>query len=629
LEDLNEIKINFDQQPYLVYTLIQLFFIYLKGNGRYFTINAIGSHPSLISPEKLRNEKDEKIEFTDLTLNETLIERLKSMGIKSPTYIQYLSLNEILARDSHVMLIAETGGGKTLCYALPIIESCIRIKNYIERTQLKREKNQPIAIVLVPTRELAFQVYRFFNKLVHFEQALANQHNIGGKPEHQTYLEYLNGLNVVVDLHRSVIESKQALVAEKINSLDKKDPRPVDVLITLPGQLEDRLKREKYFNSLYLRQLVIDEADTLLDDSFSKVTINCLNMLALNLNLPKVSIESSSVLSEEEEGADEEKSKQLKEIEFYLKLDAKLKEPSTQLTFASATVPTKLKSSLENLINLETEMKTIRTSRINRLMLHIPQKFIRTNGLERPKLLLELLRKDLTRKNSQPTIMVFCYRTKTAHYVARYLKENGIECELLAKMVHNQERERIVESFLNGQTRVLCCTDIASRGWDTVHVSHVINFEMPQYIADYLHRVGRVGRLNTVKFSGSNGLVTNLIVNEFDAQLVWNIEKSIRLGVELENVNANIKNLYRNSYMLEKEGQKEQATSRAPSSRVKKVSDNEDEAQEEEEETSPDRFYEEQLEEQSNDEHKESGKVEESAAGLSPQIRRTNRRRRN
>lgn len=55
---------------------------------------------------------------------------------------------------------------------------------------------------------------------------------------------------------------------------------------------------------------------------------------------------------------------------------------------------------------------------------------------------------------------------------------------------------------IQGETRVLCATDIASRGWDTVHVNHVINFDIPHFIADYIHRAGRVGRLNTHKHGG-------------------------------------------------------------------------------------------------------------------------------
>ena len=84
----------------------------------------------------------------------------------------------------------------------------------------------------------------------------------------------------------------------------------------------------------------------------------------------------------------------------------------------------------------------------------------------------------------------------------------SIECDLLVHGSYN--RDAIVRRFFgNGDDdddldkdkrtpSILVCTDIASRGWDTTHVAHVINYEMPRFVADYLHRVGRVGRLGRV-----------------------------------------------------------------------------------------------------------------------------------
>lgn len=511
--------------------------------GRYFTVNPIntgGSHPSLIDSSRLRNEHDSVIEFADLYLNPTLIDRLARLNILRPTYVQYLSMQRILSRQKHFMLIAETGGGKTLSYGAPMIEFAIRLKHLIERLNLKRDLHHPIGVVLVPTRELAYQVYKFFNQLITSPTDLDST----SIPEEQrSYVDYLNNLNVVIDLHPGQIKAKEIVTNEKLNSLENAQ-KPVDILITLPGQLEDRLAKNQ-LNSAYLRQFVVDEADTLLDDSFSRVTMKCLNKLKLNLLLPQV--DENLLTNGEEESNDE------KMIKFYLSLDERLRDPSVQLIFSSATVPSELRRFLENLVNMETQMETIKTNKINRLMLHVPQKFIRTNGKKRPELLLELVKKELDRKHTQRTLMIFCYRSKTALYVAKYLKENNVDCELLTKALTNRQREAVVSRFFNQHVRVLCCTDIASRGWDTVHVNHVINFEMPQYIADYLHRVGRVGRLNYAKNNGSNGLVTNFIVNRFDAELVMNIEKSLRLGNELDNVNANIKRLYKNSYMLDDE----------------------------------------------------------------------------
>ena len=67
---------------------------------------------------------------------------------------------------------------------------------------------------------------------------------------------------------------------------------------------------------------------------------------------------------------------------------------------------------------------------------------------------------------------------------------------------------------------------------------------MPVFIADYLHRIGRVGRLGSV----DGCMVTNYVTRAFEADLVKNIERSIRLNQDLHNINANIKRFYTFKY---------------------------------------------------------------------------------
>lgn len=71
---------------------------------------------------------------------------------------------------------------------------------------------------------------------------------------------------------------------------------------------------------------------------------------------------------------------------------------------------------------------------------------------------------------------------------------------LLIKWV--QERELALRSFKSGKTPILVATDVAARGLDIPHVSHVVNFDLPNDIDDYVHRIGRTGR------AGKTGLAT-------------------------------------------------------------------------------------------------------------------------
>ena len=71
-----------------------------------------------------------------------------------------------------------------------------------------------------------------------------------------------------------------------------------------------------------------------------------------------------------------------------------------------------------------------------------------------------------------------------------------------------KERERALRSFKSGVNPIMVATDVASRGLDIPHVAHVINFDLPRDIDDYVHRIGRTGR------AGKSGLATAFFSNK-------------------------------------------------------------------------------------------------------------------
>lgn len=179
-----------------------------------------------------------------------------------------MATNEVLNRNSHSLIVAETGGGKTLTYLLSVIETCTRMHRLINDSGLSRLNSQPLAVIVVPTRELVFQIYTSLFKLL--------------GPD--------SSVNFVCDVHPDVINAKRSLSSIPIASMDDKEQKsPVDILITLPTNLKKRLSssEEIPLNSVYLKNIVFDEADTLMDDSNNQMVLDCLKLLKLNLILPK------------------------------------------------------------------------------------------------------------------------------------------------------------------------------------------------------------------------------------------------------------------------------------------------------------------------------------------------------
>jgi len=77
-----------------------------------------------------------------------------------------------------------------------------------------------------------------------------------------------------------------------------------------------------------------------------------------------------------------------------------------------------------------------------------------------------------------------------------------------------------LDAFKEGQFQILVATDVARRGLDVPNVQHVINYEMPQKITDYTHRIGRTGR------AGQKGLATSLLTNE-DSHIMHDLKQML------------------------------------------------------------------------------------------------------
>jgi ATP-dependent RNA helicase RhlE len=148
------------------------------------------------------------------------------------------------------------------------------------------------------------------------------------------------------------------------------------------------------------------------------------------------------------------------------------------------------------------------------------------SDMQKTDLLLELLN-----RVNYDSVIVFCRTKYGADRVAHLLKRNNHSVAVLHSNRTQREREQALRGFRDGRYEVLVATDIAARGLDIAEVSHVVNYDVPQHPEDYIHRIGRTGRME------ATGDAFTLMVAE-DGRHVQAIERFIAQKiprVKLEN----------------------------------------------------------------------------------------------
>ena len=124
---------------------------------------------------------------------------------------------------------------------------------------------------------------------------------------------------------------------------------------------------------------------------------------------------------------------------------------------------------------------------------------------ECPSSLKQVMLNQLLKDESLKMVLVFARTKHGADRVCRKLEAEKIHCAAIHANRSQAQRQRALQAFKNGEIRVLVATDIASRGIDVDGISHVINFDFPDQLEDYVHRIGRSGRY------GKKGVAINLV----------------------------------------------------------------------------------------------------------------------
>jgi len=106
------------------------------------------------------------------------------------------------------------------------------------------------------------------------------------------------------------------------------------------------------------------------------------------------------------------------------------------------------------------------------------------------------LLKELLRKTDTESVLVFTRTKHRASRVTQQLVRAGYRVTSLQGNLSQNQRQAALDGFRNGSIKILVATDIAARGIDVLSISHVINYDMPESTDDYIHRIGRTGRVN-------------------------------------------------------------------------------------------------------------------------------------
>ena len=125
--------------------------------------------------------------------------------------------------------------------------------------------------------------------------------------------------------------------------------------------------------------------------------------------------------------------------------------------------------------------------------------------------------------------IVFARTKRGANKVAEKLTAAGIHADAIHGNKSQSARERALDNFKMGRSRVLVATDIASRGIDVEEISHVVNFDMPDVPENYVHRIGRTAR------AGASGIAVAFCAPE-EREELHAVERLIRMRIPVKPV---------------------------------------------------------------------------------------------
>lgn len=266
------------------------------------------------------------------------------------------------------------------------------------------------------------------------------------------------------------IKSCCVIGGEDIQKQKKIIGEGISVLVATPGRLMDLVK-QKVVDLSTCKAMVFDEADRLFDMGFQK------------------------------------------DIEYILGRAPK----DRQLIMLSATSNQDV---LRTAYKFNSHPEELKLNSDSLLVDHIQHRLAMLSSAEKFPLLINILR-----KKEDAYAIVFCNTQVQTHTVAEWLIKMGFKAKPISGRLAQNKRTQLLKEFREKKVTILCCTDVAARGLDIKKVNLVINYDLPQEAANYVHRIGRTAR------AGEDGEAISFCAHE-DCEHLEGIKELIETDIE-------------------------------------------------------------------------------------------------
>ncbi|XP_054473989.1 ATP-dependent RNA helicase DDX51 [Anoplopoma fimbria] len=446
-----------------------------------------------------RDIKSNLVPVSDLPgLSALLVKKLQNNGIQHLFPVQAEVIPAILESAQQGLLIgrggykprdicvsAPTGSGKTLAFVIPVIQ-----------VLTERVVCEVRALAVLPTKELAQQVCKVF----------------------ASYAEGTS-LKVVMLAGQKSFAAEQASLSELRGGMRRS---LADIVVATPGRLVDHINKNSGFSLEHLRFLIIDEADRMIDSMHQ----SWLSQVVKAVYRSGSGAEAMSIFRRTEPAYVTAASLSPPQMPLQkLLFSATLTQNPEKLQQLGLHQP-RLFSSIHSHTSTTTPSDPTQTQGGFDFPQGLTEYYVPCTMSKKPLLILHFI----LRLKLSP-VLCFTNSRETAHRLFLLVQLfGGVQAAEFSSRLSPAERKKTLKEFEQGKIQLLISTDAAARGIDIDGVKCVVNYDAPQYIRTYIHRIGRTAR------AGKTGLAFTFLLGVQEKNFIQMVVEAGTPGIQKQIV---------------------------------------------------------------------------------------------